>query len=69
MSIKRIVAELHTLHLTDVVIARLVGRHPSQVRRILNAIGLRVRWSRPEEAVAALPQTLIEYIKTQVDLR
>jgi hypothetical protein len=58
--LKGVVADLHDLHLTDSVIGKLVKRDRSQVRRILNELGLKEVWSNIADVRSMLPTQLLE---------
>lgn len=58
--LKGVVADLHDLHLTDAVIAKLVKRDRSQVRRILNELGMKQVWSNLADVRSMLPTQLLE---------
>jgi hypothetical protein len=52
------VAELHCLRVRDRTIAALLDLSATHTRRILNDLGLRERWHRPDDVVASLPEPL-----------
>lgn len=52
------VAELHRLGIRDRMIALLVNCSATEVRRVLNSVGLQARWNRPTEVLESLPGDL-----------
>lgn len=58
-----LVRDLHSLRLSDPVIARLVGRSRAHVTRIRASLGLKARWFDPEDAFASLPKDMRERVE------
>ena len=49
---------LHRMHLTPAVIAKLTGYSGTYVRQVLDAEGMRERWTEPTQVLASLPEDL-----------
>ena len=59
-NIKRVVTKLHALHLSSGVIAELVRRDRSYVRRLLVQLGCAENWGNVADVRASLPSELLE---------